>query len=219
MITLYGFGRVHPGMIGEGRDLRAQWALEETGLPYRVHALDYIAGELDGPAYSRLSYFHQVPVIDDDGFIVAESGAVLLYIAEKAGKLIPADFAGRTQVVQWCFTALATVERPLFEIQMIDLGVRGEGAGERRAALVKEAGRWLDGLERRLDGREWIACEAFTVADILLATVLRGIRHTDLIEPYPRLKAYYARALARPAWQRTLSLCAERQGVTVADIR
>jgi glutathione S-transferase len=219
MITLYGFGRVHPGMIGEGRDLRAQWALEETGLPYRVHALDYIAGELDGPAYSRLSCFHQVPVIDDDGFIVGESGAVLLYIAEKAGKLIPADFAGRTRVVQWCFAALATVERPLFEIQMIDGGMGGEGARERRAALVKEAGRWLAGLERRLDGREWIACEAFTVADILLATVLREVGKTDLIEPYPWLKAYYARALARPAWQRTLSLCAERQGVTVADIR
>jgi len=206
-------------MIGEGRDLRAQWAFEETGLPYRVHALDYIAGELDGPAYSRLSCFHQVPVIDDDGFIVGESGAVLLYIAEKARKLIPADFAGRTRVVQWCFAALATVERPLFEIQMIDGGMGGVGARERRAALVKEAGRWLAGLERRLDGREWIACEAFTVADILLATVLREVRHTDLSEPYPRLKAYYARALARPAWQRTLSLCAERQGVTVADIR
>ena len=219
MITLYGFGRVHPGMIGEGRDLRAQWALEETGLPYRVHALDYVAGELDGPAYSRLSCFHQEPVIDDDGFIVGESGAVLLYIAEKAGKLIPADFAGRTRVVQWCFAALATVERPLFEIQMIDIGARGKGAGEQRAALVKESGRWLAGLERRLDGREWIACEVFTVADILLATVLREVRNTDLIEPYPRLKAYYARALARPAWQRTLSLCAERQGVTVADIR
>jgi glutathione S-transferase len=219
MITLYGIGRVHPGMIGEGRDLRAQWALEETGLPYRVHALDYIAGELDGPAYSRLSCFHQVPVIDDDGFIVGESGAVLLYIAEKAGKLIPADFAGRTRVVQWCFAALATVERPLFEIQMIDGGMGGEGARERRAALVKQAGRWFDGLERRLDGREWIACAEFTVADILLATVLREVGKTDLIEPYPRLKAYYARALARPAWQRTLSLCAERQGVTVADIR
>ena len=219
MIILYGFGRVHPGMIGEGRDLRAQWALEETGLPYRVHALDYIAGELDGPAYSRLSCFHQVPVIDDDGFIVGESGAVLLYIAEKAGKLIPADFAGRTRVVQWCFAALATVERPLFEIQMIDGGMGGEGARERRAALVKQAGRWFDGLERRLDGREWIACAEFTVADILLATVLRQVGKTDLIEPYPRLKAYYARALARPAWQRTLSLCAERQGVTVADIR
>jgi glutathione S-transferase len=111
------------------------------------------------------------------------------------------------------------VERPLFEIQMIDGGMGGVGARERRATLVKEAGRWLAGLERRLDGRGWIACQAFTVADILLATVLREVRHTDLIEPYPRLKAYYARALARPAWQRTLSLCAERQGVTVADIR
>ncbi len=220
MITLYAFGRVHPGMIGEARDLRAQWALEETGLPYLVHALDYIAGELDGPAYSQLSYFQQVPVIDDDGFVVGESGAVLLYVAEKAGKLIPAGFAGRTQVVQWCFSALATVERPLFEIQMIDGGLGGEGAHERREALVKEANRRaLPGLERRLDGREWLACETFTVADILLATVLRQVRHTDLLDPYPRLKAYYARTLARPAWRRTLSLCAERQGVAVADIR
>ena len=219
MITLYGFGRVHRGMIGEARDMRVQWALEETGLPYRVHALDYIAGELDGPAYSRLSYFHQVPVIDDDGFIVGESGAVLLYIAEKAGKLIPADLAGRTRVMQWCFAALATVERPLFELTMIDIGMRGEGAREARATLVKEASRWFDGLERRLNGREWIACAEFTVADILLATVLREVSNTDLMAQYPQLKAYYARALARPAWQRTRSLCAERQGVTVADIR
>lgn len=220
MITLYAFGRVHPGMAGEARDLRAQWVLEECGLPYRVHALDYLAGELDAPGYGRLSIFHQVPVIDDDGFIVGESGAVVLYIAEKAGKLIPADFAGRTRVVQWCFAALATVERPLFEIQMIDGGMGGEGARERRAALVKEARRRaLPGLERRLEGREWIACEGFTVADILLATVLRQVRHTDLIEPYPRLQAYYARALARPAWERTLRRCAERQGVSVAAIR
>ena len=219
MITLYAFGRVHPGMIGKGRDLRAQWALEETGLPYRVHALDYLSGELDSAAYSRLSYFHQVPVIDDDGFIVAESGAVLLYIAEKAGKLIPADLIGRTQVTQWCFSALATVERPLFEMSMIAIGVRGNNTAEQRASLVKEARRWLDGLERRLDGREWIACETFTVADILLATVLRPIRDTDLIKPYPRLQAYCEQALARPAWQRTLTLCAERQGANVADIR
>ncbi|MFA5939699.1 MAG: glutathione S-transferase family protein [Sinimarinibacterium sp.] len=218
MITLYAFGRVYPGMAGEARDLRVQWALEETGLPYRVHALDYVAGELDSPAYRKLSDFRQVPVIDDDGFVVGESGAVLLYIAEKAGKLIPADFAGRTRVVQWCFAALATVERPLFEMQMIDIGVRGKETGEQRASLVKEAGRRLDGLERRLDGREWIACEAFTVADILVANVLRSIRHSDLLEPYPRLQAYAARALARPAWQRTLSLCAERQGVAVADM-
>jgi glutathione S-transferase len=161
MITLYGFGRVHREVIGETRDLRAQWALEETGLPYRVHALNHSAGELDGPAYSRISCFHQVPVIDDGGFIVAESAAVLLYLAEKAGKLIPSDFEGRMRVVQWCFAAVGTVERPLMEIQFIDKFGGGESTETRRAEMVKEAGRWLDGLERRLDCREWIACADF----------------------------------------------------------
>ncbi|WP_352770123.1 glutathione S-transferase C-terminal domain-containing protein [Mesorhizobium sp. M0768] len=83
---------------------------------------------------------------------------------------------------------------------------------------MEDAHRWFAGLERRLEGREWIACEIFTVADILLTTVLRQVGHTDLLDPYPRLSAYYARALARPAWQRTRSLCAERSGVPLADI-
>ncbi|TPI12986.1 glutathione S-transferase family protein [Mesorhizobium sp. B4-1-3] len=218
MITLYGFGRVYPEMLGHGRDLRAQWALEEVGLPYRFRALDFVAGELDSPTYSQVSIFRQVPVIDDDDVIVAESGAIVLYLAEKAGKLIPTDFIGRMEVVQWCFAALATVERPLSQIDGIDAGMGGVGAFERRAILVGEACRWFDGLERRLEGREWIASEMFTVADILLATALREVGKTDLLEPYPRLGAYYARALARPAWQRTRSLCAERNGVAVADI-
>jgi glutathione S-transferase len=217
MITLYGFGRVFPPVIGETRDLRAQWALEEAGLPYRVHALDHTGGELNGAAYTRMNCFRLVPVIDDDGFVVAESGAVLLYIAEKSGKLIPPDFQGRMRVVQWCFAALTTVERPLMEIQLIDK-FGGEGDEDRRAKMVKEAGRWLSGLDSRLDGREWIACADFTVADILLASVLREIRTTDLMDSYPRLKAYYARALARPAWQRTLNLYSNRLGVAVADI-
>jgi glutathione S-transferase len=218
MITLYGFGRVFRPVIGETRDLRVEWALEEIGLPYRVHGLDHTGGEHDGPAYSKISPFHLVPVIDDDGFIIAESGAILVYLAEKAGKLIPPDFEGRMRVVQWCFAALNTVERPLLEIQLIDK-FGGENSENRRAEMVKQAGRWLEGLERRLDGREWIACADFTVADILLATVLREIRKTDLMDPYPQLKAYYARALARPAWQRTLNSYSERLAVTVADIR
>ena len=67
MITLYAFGTIFPEGVGETKDLRAQWALEEIGLPYRVHALDHSAGELDDDAYSRISPFHQVPVIDDGG--------------------------------------------------------------------------------------------------------------------------------------------------------
>lgn len=219
MITLYGFGRIFPEGRGETKDLRAQWALEETGLPYRVHALDHTGGELDGDAFRRLSPFRQAPVIDDDGFVVAESAAVVLYIAEKAGKLIPADFEGRTRVVQWCFAAASTVEPTLVCMDLIEIFDRDRTADKVKAEVRKLAGRWLGDVERRLEGREWIACADFTVADIIMACVLRSIRKTDLMEPFPRIKDYYERCLARPAWQRTLGLYAERVGVSVDDIR
>jgi glutathione S-transferase len=216
MITLYGFGRIFREGIGETKDMRIEWALQETGLPYRVHALDHTAGELDGAAYSRISPFRQAPVIEDDGFVVAESGAILLYIAEKAGRLIPADFEGRTRVAQWCFAAVSTVAPTLSLLGLGDIaGLNDEG----RKMWTGIAARWLDGLERQLDGREWIACREFTVADILLATVLREVRNTDLLAAYPRIKEFYARALVRPAWERTLELYSNRLGVSAADIR
>ena len=83
MITLYGFGRIFRQGVGETKDLRTEWALQETGLSYRVHGLDHTAGELDSPAYSKISPFHQAPVIDDDGFIVAESGAAVLTLRKR----------------------------------------------------------------------------------------------------------------------------------------
>jgi glutathione S-transferase len=217
MITLYGFGRIFPEGRGETKDMRAQWALEETGLPYRVHALDHTGGELDGEAYSRISPFHQAPVIDDDGFIVAESAAVVLYVAEKAGALIPGDVQGRTRVVQWCFAAVGTIEPTFTSMDVVE--IFDSGNHKLKAEVRKLAGRWLGDLERRLDGREWIACAEFTAADIMMAGVLRNIRKTDLMEPFPRIKAYYERCVARPAWQRTLGLYAERVGVSVEDIR
>jgi glutathione S-transferase len=81
------------------------------------------------------------------------------------------------------------------------------------------AGRWLRDVERRLEDREWIACADFTVADIMMAGVLRTIRKTDLMGPFPRLKDYYERCFSRPAWQRTLALYAERMALSVEDIR
>jgi glutathione S-transferase len=189
MITLYGFGRIFPEGRGETKDLWAQWALEETGLPYRVHALDHTGGELDGDAYGRISPFRQVPVIDDDGFVVAESAAIVLYLAEKAGKLIPADVEGRTRVVQWCFAAVGTVGTTLACLDMIGMFDREKAARKLHAELPQLAGRWLGDIERRLADREWIACAEFTVADVMMAGVLRGIRKTDLMEPFPRLKA------------------------------
>jgi glutathione S-transferase len=217
MITLYGFGRIFPEAHGETKDMRAQWALEELGLPYRVHALDHTGGELDSEAYLKLSPFRQAPVIDDDGFIVAESAAVVLYLAEKAGKLIPSDFQGRTRVTQWCFAATSSVEPTLVSLDFV--GIFDSGNVKLEGKVKEIAARWFAGVERRLEGREWIACDDFTVADILMTCVLRSIRKTDLLDPYPRMKAYCARTQARPAWQRTLGLYAERVGVNVDAIR
>jgi glutathione S-transferase len=219
MITLYGFGRIFPEGRGETKDLWAQWALEETGLPYRVHALDHTGGELDSEAYSKISPFRQAPVIDDDGFVVAESAAVALYLAEKAGKLIPSDVQGRTRVVQWCFAAVSTVAPTLICLDLIEMFDGGKTAHKLHAEVPKLARRWLGDVERRLEDREWIACADFTVADIMMASILRGIRKTALMEPFPKVKAYYDRCKARPAWQRTLALYAERVGVSVDDIR
>jgi len=219
MITLFGFGRIFPEGHGETKDLRAQWALEETGLPYRVHALDHTGGELDSDAYRRISPFRQAPVIDDDGFIVAESAAVVLYLAEKAGKLIPGDVQGRTRVVQWCFAATSTVEPTLVCLDLIEIFDRDKAARTLHAEVPKLARRWLGDVERHLEGREWIACAEFTVADIMMSCVLRSVRKTDMMAPFPRLKAYYDRCQARPAWRRTLGLYAERLGISVDDIR
>jgi glutathione S-transferase len=219
MITLYGFGNIFAAGRGETKDLRAQWALEEVGLPYRVHALDHAGGELDSDAYRRISPFRQVPVIDDDGFVVAESAAVVLYLAEKAGKLIPQDVAGRTRVAQWCFAAVSTVEPALVCLDFIEIFDSSKATDKLKAEVRKLARRWLGDLERRLEDREWMACADFTAADIMMACVLRSIRKTDLMEPFPKVKAYFARCFARPAWQRTLALYAERLGVSVDAIR
>lgn len=219
MITLYGIGDIFEGGHGETKDLRVQWALEEVGLDYRFHALDQTAGDLESESYARLSPFHQIPVIDDDGFVVAESAAILLYVAEKAGRLIPSNIQGRTTVTQWCLAAVSTVGPTLQCIETIEIFDQNKTATHVLAETRKLAARWFGDLERRLADREWIALDEFTVADIAMASVLRTIRQTDLMEPFPRIKSYYERCHARPAWQRTLSLAAERLEMSVEKLR
>jgi glutathione S-transferase len=216
-ITLYGFGRIFPEGRGETKDLWVQWALEEVALPYRVHALDHTGGELDREPFTRISPFHQAPVIDDDGFTLSESSAIVLYLAEKAGKLIPADPQGRSRVTQWCFAAVATV-MPTLSAQDI-LAIFGNKDAHLESEVGKLAARWLGDVDRHLQGRTWIATDEFTVADVVMAGVLRMIRKTEMLKPFPQLLAYYERCFARPAWGRALAMYAERVGVTVDDIR
>lgn len=217
MITLYAFKTIFEGGVGETKDLRAQWALEETSLPYRVHALDQIAGDLQSETYGKISPFHQIPVIDDDGFILSESAAIVIYLAEKAGKLIPSDIQGRTRVTQWCFAAVATIDPTFTSLDLI--GIFDPQNRKLESDIRTLTYRWLEDLERRLADRTWIACADFTVADIMMAGVLRNVRKTDLLEPFPLTKAYRDRCFARPAWERTLEMYAARFGVSVDQIR
>jgi len=217
MITLHAFANMFPGGIGETKDIRIQWALEEMGLPYEVKALDYLGGEADSPEFSAISPFNQIPVLEHDGLVIAESCAILIHLAETSGRLMPADEAGRLKVIQWCFAAVATVQPALSMIAMVDAGLMGKDPAAREF-LVGLATRWLAGLERQLEGREWITGDDFTIADLTLADVLREIRETDLMNGYPNVRAFYRRAFARPARQRARELAAERMGVEVGDI-
>ena len=203
MFKVYGFSKVNAVARGNTRDLRVLWALEEMQLPFELVGMDHPAHDLNTDAYRRLSPFEQIPAIDDDGLVLSESAAILIYLAKKAAKLIPSDPASEAQVVRWCFAAMNSIEMPLISILLIDVAI-DDGGDKAREFMVGWVNRLLTGLERWLDGREYVATESFTVADILMSHVLTEIKDDSLIEPYPRVAAYRDRCLARPAWKRTI---------------
>ena len=203
MLKVYGFSKVNSAARRHTRDLRVLWALEEMQLPFELVGMDHPAHELSTEAYRRLSPFEQIPSIDDDGVVLSESGAILVYLAKKSGRLIPGDRAGEAQVVRWCFAALNTVEAPLLALMVHDWTADG-GCAKPREFLVGWVHRVLANLERWLAGRTFVATDDFTIADILMAHVLlSGIKDKGLIAPYRGVVAYRDRCLARPAWKRT----------------
>lgn len=217
MITLYAFANMFPGGIGETKDMRIQWALEEMGLPYEVRPLDYLGGAADSPEFAAISPFNQIPVLEHDGLVLAESGAILIHLADFSSRLTLPGKDGRLRVVQWCFAAAATVGPALSMITMVDDGMMGSDPAT-RAFLVDLSKRWLAGVERQLEHLDWITGDDFTIADIMFAHSLREVRDTDLMDGYPNVAAFYHRALGRPAWHRTRVLTAERMGVALSQI-
>lgn len=185
------------------------WALEEMQLPFELVGMDHPANDLSTDAYRKLSPFEQIPAIDDDGLVLSESAAIVFYLAKKSGKLMPGDADGEAQVSRWCFAAMNSVESPILNILLLDM-TKAEGSAKHREFLVGWANRMLGGLEHWLAGREFVATDSFTVADILMAHVLTQIKDDSLIGPYPGVAAYRDRCLARPAWKRTLERYFER---------
>jgi len=203
MLKLYGFSKVNKMARGLTRDLRVLWALEEMQMPFEIAGMDHPAHDLSTPAYRQLSPFEQIPSIDDDGLVLSESAAIVFYLAKKSGRLIPHDADGEMQVMRWSFAAMNTVEPPLQGLLLLDWTTKGECA-KHREFLVGWSHRVLGNLERWLADRQFVATDEFTVADILMVHVLRGIQDATLLAPYPGLVAYRDRCLARPAWQRAI---------------
>ncbi|HEU4580337.1 MAG TPA: glutathione S-transferase family protein [Polyangiaceae bacterium] len=208
MLKIYGFGRVNKMAHGKTRDLRVLWALEEMGLPYEIVGMDHPNHDLDSPSYRALSPFGQIPVIDDDGVVVSESGAILLYLARKTGKLMPRDLAGEAQVLRWSVAALSSIEPPLLTLWFVNIsGGKGSKPSE---ALHGWSEMRLKQLDSVLADRKFIASDDFTVADILMSHVLSVAADQDLLKPYANLVAYRTRCTERPAWKRTLEAYFQR---------
>ncbi len=208
MLQVYGFARVNAGAHGKTRDLRVLWALEEMEVPYEIVGMDHPKHDLDTPAFRAKNPFGQLPVIDDDGVVVSETGAILLFLAHKSGKLLPPDPAGQAQVLRWSIAALSSIELPVLALWFTDV------AGG-KDTVVHDAFRvWSDMRIAQLDGwladRSFVATDAFTVADILMTHVLGGGTDPTLLAPYPHVRAYRERCTARPAWRRTLAAYHER---------
>jgi len=205
MLTVFAFADVPPFARGLVRDLRVRWALEEAGLPYRVQLVGERPGAMSAAAYRAVQPFGQVPAIRDGDLTLFESGAIVLYVAERSAALLPAAPADRARVQQWLFAALNTIEPRVQELAGLDLFHAGTAwAAERRPAAEDMARRRLAELAGCLGDRAHLA-GGFSAADVLMVTVLRILRHTDLVAREPVLAAYVARCEERPALQRALA--------------
>ena len=203
MLKLYGFKKVNAMARGNTRDLRILWALEEMQLPYELVGMDHPAQDLSTESYHKMNPLEQIPVIDDDGLVLSESGAILIYLAKKSGKLIPSDVKGEAQVVRWCFAAMNSLEIPLMNIMMMDW-FKDPKCQSYREFLVGWTDRHLSNLEGWFEGRQYIATDSFTVADILMTHVFAVIQDDSLLQPYSNVRSYRDRCLARPAWKNTI---------------
>ena len=177
------------------RDLRIRWALEESGLPYRIESTPFRDRQ---PAHFAHQPFGQVPWLTDGDISIFESGAILLHLAQKSEKLMPVDANGRSDVTQWLFAALASVEAASQPWSFFKFsGDTAENPMRKFFDGFLEAR--LKSMEAVLASGEWLVGD-FSVADILMADVLRLVDRFDGLANYPRCRDYVARATARPSF-------------------
>jgi glutathione S-transferase len=203
MITVTAFRWVPPFAQGLVKDMRVRWALEEAGLPYETRLIGPETQET--PAYLAQQPFGQVPVYEEAGLVLFESGAIVQHIAQKSSALMPPDPEGRARVSAWMFAALNSVEPHVQNLAIIDgFYAEEEWAKLRRQGAEDFARRRLGRVAAWLKHRDWLEEERFTAADLLMATVLQILRDTDLVDE-TGLRPYLDRCEDRHAYRKALA--------------
>jgi glutathione S-transferase len=204
MIEISAFKWVPPFARGLVRDLRVRWALEESGLPYQAKLIDL--EEKESAGYRALQPFGQVPAFRENGLALFESGAIVLHIANHAPGLLPSDPSGRARAITWLFAALNSIEPAIQNLAEIDLfHAQEDWAKQRRPGAEAVVRTRLAELSAHLGDQDYLEASGFTAGDLMMTTVLRNLRHTDLVAETPNLQAYQARCEVRPAFQAALA--------------
>lgn len=199
--TLTTFDWVPALPRGYVRDLRVRWALEEAGMPYRVQSLPFIPSipfrKLGADRIAQQP-FAQVPWLEDGDQTIFESGAILLYLGERSAALLPTEPRARQQVINWVFAALNSVEAVSLPWAIYRFSKDSDQTPGRKAIDTILRSR-IEYTEQILAAREWLA-DNFSIADILMADVLRLVHRFDGLAHAPACRAYVTRATARPAF-------------------
>ncbi|TPG20030.1 glutathione S-transferase family protein [Sphingomonas koreensis] len=201
--TLTAYRWVPDFARGHVRDHRCRWACEEVGLAYQTRLIDN--AEAKSEAHLAIQPFGQIPTYRDDDGTIFESGAIVLSIAEQAPGLLPDDPAGRTRAIQWLIAALNSVDPFVMQLAVVDIFEADQPwSAMRRPAVIEALSGRLAGLSRALGDKSWLDGESFTVGDLMMVCVLRGVDRAVLAE-FPNLAAYVARGESRPAFERSMA--------------
>jgi len=202
-LTITAFDRSPDGGKGLARDTRVRWALEELGLPYDVRLVTFPA--MKQPAHMALHPFGQIPTLEEGDLALFETGGIILHLAQQHAGLLPADAAARARAITWMFAAVSTVEPPIVEATMAWVFERDKPWYEARWPMLETRVRTrLEQLSNRLGDADWLDGD-FSAGDLMMVHVLQRLRSTGLLDAYPRVAAYVARAEARPAYQRAFA--------------
>jgi GST-like protein len=177
--------------------------LEEVGLPYRVHAIDITKDEQFDPAFLKIAPNNRIPAIVDcdTGLSLMESGAILLYLADKTGRLLPQSGEGRWRAVEWLMWQMGGPGPMLGQVHHFTHFNPGKSDYAEQRYLA-EARRLYGVLDRRLEGRDYIAGE-YSIADIATwPWISRFEWQTIDLNEFPRVRDWYVRIAERPAVQR-----------------